>query len=160
MISFFSMIFLLLFNTNKQILFYDYDEFTKFYSNLLIFLIFSIKKKVIGQNAYFAAMCSKFLCPLPGAKLMLNLEFERRSDTDLCKVNEEKMIEMLHLKYSTLHPSFYILSQSFSSVTFWRKKKLLRPISYVQYIYISKYWTCMEKIPRIFHFFFLLISHC
>lgn len=28
-------------------------------------------------------MCSKFLCPLPGAKLMLNLEFERRSDTDL-----------------------------------------------------------------------------
>lgn len=110
---------------------------------------------MIWQNAYFAAMCSKFLCPLPGAKLMLNLEFERRSDTDLCKVNEEKMIEMLHLKYSTLHPSFYILSQSFSSVTFWRKKKLiLRPISYVQYIYISKYWTCMEKIPRIFHFFF------
>lgn len=110
---------------------------------------------MIWQNAYFAAMCSKFLCPLPGAKLMLNLEFERRSDTDLCKVNEEKMIEMLHLKYSTLHPSFYILSQSFSSVTFWRKKKPHSETYQLCTIHIHiKILNMYGKNPKNFSFFF------
>lgn len=107
---------------------------------------------MIWQSAYFAAMCSKFLCPLPGAKLMLNLEFERRSDTDLCKVKFRKNY------WNVASEIFKPASLLFFSHFLKEKKLILRPISYVQYIYISKYWTCMEKIPRIFQFFFFFTN--
>lgn len=111
-------------------------------------------------------MCSKFLCPLPGEKLMSNLEFERRSDTDLCKVNIEKMLILLHLKYIQLCiPSFKHCPKVFLQSLF-EKKKPKKPHSGTYQLSTIHNHIDIEilnmygKIPNIFSVFFLLICHC